>query len=174
MSLTVHGTEWGLGCNAIHMFDLCAFIRGQADFAVYGNLLDEEILQSKRSGYIEFTGTLYGHSIDGSTLFKLVSGRQQMPFSICLQYADKVYLINETLKQVTSINVSDQKTEIQSFEVPYQSQLTANVVKDIMNTGSCGLPMYDESAKLHMTLLRVFLDHLNKKTDIPVKQCPIT
>ncbi|MFZ5754910.1 MAG: Gfo/Idh/MocA family oxidoreductase, partial [Bacillota bacterium] len=57
---TVSGSNWGLGCNAIHFIDHLASITGSLNFTFNTNLLDREIKKSSRQGYIEFTGTLYG------------------------------------------------------------------------------------------------------------------
>jgi hypothetical protein len=62
-----------------------------------------------------------------------------------------------------------------SFPVPLQSQLTAGVVRDLLEEGSCGLAPYDESARLHQVLLGEFLHVYNEAKDRQGNDlCPIT
>ena len=62
-----------------------------------------------------------------------------------------------------------------SFSVPLQSQLTAGVVRDLLEEGSCGLAPYNESAHLHQVLLGEFLRAYNEgKGRQGNELCPIT
>ena len=56
----------------------------------------------------------------------------------------------------------------------YQSQVTQNLVKEIIETGECELPTYEISAKLHRPMLEGFLQHLNSFSKESVEECPIT
>ena len=57
-----------------------------------------------------------------------------------------------------------------------QSQLTDSLIKQLVDTGTCMLPSYEESAKLHVPLIKCFLEHLNNHNhnDEEVTICPIT
>ena len=66
--MTVSGTKWGLGCNSIHFLDIYAFMSNQNRFETDREYLDKNLIDSKRSGYIEFTGTLRIKSSKGVLL----------------------------------------------------------------------------------------------------------
>lgn len=66
--MTVFGANWGLGCNSIHFLDLYAFLSNQNQFETDIETLDDHWIDSKRSGYIEFTGSLRIKSLKGSLL----------------------------------------------------------------------------------------------------------
>ena len=154
-----------------HVWSLC-FYWGQADFAVYGNPSWWRNSSKQNAAAIS---NLQEHFMDTRLMEALCLGlfpadnKCHLASAFSMQI---VYLINETPKTSHEYKRKWSKTEL-VFEVPYQSQLTANVVKDITQE-AVGLPMYDESAKLHMTLLAVFSIILIRKQIYRLKQCPIT
>jgi hypothetical protein len=168
--LTVEGKNWGLGCNAIHFIDLLAFLSNGTELRLDLSQLDEEILPSKRAGFIEFTGTLSG-SLDESHTFRLTS---------------RVGTVTESLLQITSSNykitVAEGKgemlvkrrstgwqEEVFHISIPVQSRSTNKVVEEILLTGESSLSSYEESMRLHIPLIEGFLSKLNQgelKTDI--------
>lgn len=66
--MTVSGTNWGLACNSIHFLDIYAFLSNQDQFKFDIEYLDDNWINSKRSGYIEFTGSFRIKSNKGSLL----------------------------------------------------------------------------------------------------------
>ena len=58
VSLTISGSNWGLGCNSLHFIDLFSFLTGKSECKTDYALLDPEILQSKRPGFVEFSGRM--------------------------------------------------------------------------------------------------------------------
>jgi len=61
LNYTVSGSKIGIGCNAIHYLDMFAYLSKQNNLKLFSNQLDKNIITSKRKGFIEFTGTLYGN-----------------------------------------------------------------------------------------------------------------
>jgi len=64
----VSSSNLGIGCNSIHYLDLFVFLTGQLNFVLFSDQLNSNIIMSKRPGFIEFTGTLYGKSSGGSNI----------------------------------------------------------------------------------------------------------
>jgi len=64
----VSSSNLGIGCNSIHYLDLFTFLTGQTIFTLFSDQLDSKIIMSKRPGFLEFTGTLYGISSRGSNI----------------------------------------------------------------------------------------------------------
>jgi len=58
--------------------------------------------------------------------------------------------------------------------VPYQSEMTNGVATDIIKTGSCGLPTFKESYRLHIPFIRAVTTHIEKSTGRKLEKCPIT
>ena len=58
--------------------------------------------------------------------------------------------------------------------LPYQSEMTHIWANDILKKGSCDLPTYANSMKLHLELIRVFTCHIEKITGEKIDACPIT
>ena len=59
---------------------------------------------------------------------------------------------------------NDWKWEEIEFNIPYQSELTAILVEDILMNDSCSLPSYEESVKLHLPYLDSILELINSNT----------
>lgn len=56
----VEGTAWGLCCNLIHYLDEFCTLSGQKHLQLNSAGLEPVVVQSKRSGYVEFFGRISG------------------------------------------------------------------------------------------------------------------
>ena len=177
INMVVSGKQWGLGCNSIHLLDLLAYLSGTSnDIRIDTSQLDKKILASKRSGYVEFTGTLNGKL--GNNSFKFISTMDDSESQIRI-YNDVFNCIISENPPVghAEIKIKDKNNiynelNIQ-FNVPYQSRLTNHVVENILNTGTCSLTQYEESMRLHLPLITAFLDKI--RLDLgPTDVCNIT
>ena len=63
---------------------------------------------------------------------------------------------------------------VERFNVPYQSQLTNIVLDDVLENGSCLLPTYQESDKLHRPFIKGVIDFINNKLEGNTDICPLT
>jgi len=175
LDLSVTGTQWGLGSNAIHFLDLLSFLGGPTDFKLSGELLDPEILPSKRPGFVEFGGTLCGTSSHKGHVVMTVHPGEDL--SCLLQLAtDRVrFNINELEgKAWFSEAASGWAWRELPFPRTMQSRLTHEVAQALLDGGDCGLTSFEESARLHQTLLRVFLPHLARAGKARGDSCPLT
>lgn len=165
------GSNWGIGCNAIHYLDLFYFLTGAhvESFSLEG--LDAGFVPSKRANYREITGTLRGHSPKGSALF--TSWRTgQAPVTVQLQSESFQCLIREDLQKMWLADAaSGWQPREESFPMPYQSQLTGRVAEEILEKGTTILPDFAVAAKSHLAFLAAISQHLGLKGDDP---CPIT
>lgn len=165
INLSFTGTLWGIGCSSIHFIDLLAYLTGTAhNLIVSVQGLDNEIITSKRSGFVEFTGELTG-TINDINHFSLISNKFGMePLIITLNSNVTSCIINESeglavLKKVEN-NWEEEKIV---FKMPYQSQLTDKIISQIFETGGCDLTSYDESVKLHIPLIESLLNKINEQ-----------
>lgn len=174
ITLNVIGNSWGLASNGIHILDLFTFLNNSPSFLITDCLLEET--QSKRLGYIEFSGTIRGKGANNST-FELVSYTNGASPSVVSVYdSNNRYIIHEG-QPVSTVWYSgienEWKWENLTFDFPRQSQMTHLVVSDLMNKGECELTPYSESASMHLTFLENLIDFL-KVVDPQVKECQIT
>jgi predicted dehydrogenase len=168
--MDLHGGDWGLGCNAIHFLDLLALLGGPGELEVHGDELDPGVHQSKRKGFVEFSGTLRGKL--GKAAFGLTSIHgSSMKHLIALHGQSKSVIIDETAGVFWRLEGTSNSLE--SFSVPYQSQLTGPLAESILRNGSCPLTPYAESSAMHLRLLSTLARHAGL-TYFQQGCCPIT
>jgi hypothetical protein len=172
---SVTGGNWGLGCNGIHMIDMLAFLLEDTGFIFDTTYLDPGCINSKRHGYIEFTGTLTGRSSKCAFVSLFSDKNNNYPMVISIKNQNIHCIIEETLERAfISKKENDWAISPIGFSMLYQSQLTGLLVEEITSSGSCRLPSYEESACLHKPLLSAYLNHYNSFINNPSDVCPIT
>ncbi len=180
LSGTVHfmasGNAWGLSCNGIHLLDLFAFFTKSTNIVLSNDLIDKTIIESKREGYIEFTGTITGHTAKHS--FHITSfPDDSSPLHITISTPNARYCIQEGATAKVWISRLDNKWawEEQVFNIPFQSQMTNLVIDKLIENGSCDLPTYKESAALHLLFLNNLISFLRKvNNNNSIDECLIT
>jgi predicted dehydrogenase len=174
-NFSVSGGQWGLGCNAIHYLSLIAFLGGTSDdFFINGSRLDDGHIMSKREGFIEFNGILFGNTPKCNSFTISCSADWYSPGIVTIQNENISASILESGHIQISTREKNWEVEESKFRFPYQSELTGALFEELINTGNCGLPEYQESSKLHRKLLTVFLTHLNKFSSKETDVCMIT
>jgi predicted dehydrogenase len=161
------GKDWGLGCNAIHFLDLFVFLSGEKEFSLTMNL-DKEIHQSKRAGYVEFTGTITGTAPNGSTCTISSFKEYEHPACISIQGEQHDILIEEANNKMIINGVE------QTIHTPFQSQLTGKMAEQILLQGKSDLTPFFESAQIHQQFLAPLTVFYNSLTGKNSDYCPIT
>jgi hypothetical protein len=175
LDFAVTGSQWGLGCNGIHYLDLCAFLSGDDDFTLTSEMVDQTIIESKRSGFVEFTGTLAGRSAHGSRFAATSYTAGTAPVLITVTSSTVHCIVRETegmcwIAEADSNWVWREET----VNIPFQSQLTHLAVGNILDTGACDLVSYAESSGLHKSLLTALLTAQQQRGLLESKTCNIT
>lgn len=170
VNMTVSGGLWGMGCNSIHFLDVYSFLTGSTDYTLSVDGLDHDILDSKRAGYKEFTGTLTARFANGGTVV-LHSANNAISHLITLSSEDTFCCVSEVVKKCWIRSL--ERNEVVTFPVPYQSQLTSIVLDSILDNGTCELASYEESSRIHLPLIKGLIAFLNKN-GIDTDNCPIT
>lgn len=176
--MAVSGTDWGLACNSIHFLDIYSFLSNQGQFESDIEQLDDSWIDSKRKGYIEFTGSLRIKSLKGSLLltsYQSIGGGLR-PVIISLQSENFYCVVNESAKVAKLFHLKENTWQWENLtvDIKYQSQTTQDIIKQIIQTSECYLPNYSQSAKLHKILLEGFLRHCNIFRKESSEICPIT
>lgn len=162
MNIVISGGNWGLGCNAIHLIDLISFLCEKTEtILLYNEFLDDEIIASKREGFIEFIGTILGE-INNKIRFAITSNsKTSEPITMCIHTKNKVIHINENDGIVKIFD--NNSVEIFELKMLFQSSLTNILVDSLLEFGECELTDYETSKKLHVPLIEMFLKHLQKQ-----------
>jgi hypothetical protein len=174
MRISISGGEWGLACNSIHEIDLVEFLAGSDSTQVTSLELLPLIAESKRPGFKEIYGTVKG-----------CSGKCK-DFSInCMKDTDvqdiltintdigQFIVLESNRKLLSMTRDNDYELKVESFEIPYQSQMTQFVFEDILLKGSSRLADFDTSARLHLQFIEPLIKFFNDN-GWEEKSCPIT
>lgn len=171
----IRGGDWGLACNAVHMVDLFAYLSPVKfeNITCNGSLLENQIYDSKRNGYIEFYGKLTGKIGDKTTyLLECSHGKASILIEL---FTDKAYYcIDESNGLMTIQSLNGGKLTEKHFSASYVSQTTTQIVDTLLKTGTSELTGYAESVKFHKPILREFLHKKNEILGRDDKVCPIT
>ncbi|MNS71166.1 Oxidoreductase family, NAD-binding Rossmann fold [compost metagenome] len=173
---TISGTNWGLGCNTIHFLDLFVMLSRPGYLFHTFNGIDNKIVESKRDGYIEFTGEIQLRT-DKGDIFNAISYQNgDHPIILRIDSNDQSWVINESARNFKyTAKKNNWEEEYGDFEIPFQSSIGSVSIEKILLNGSCELTAYDESAALHKQLLEIYLKRYSEivkteNTDL----CPIT
>ena len=176
ITMNVVGNNWGLGCNGIHLVDLFSFLTGDSSLQLNTDLLNKKILEARRSGYIEFSGTLTGTSSKQNN-FSITSYESGISnLNIQISTPTKRISIEESGNLI--ITIAEEKnnwlpTE-KIFPFLFQSRLTGKLANEIFTTGNCGLTAYDESQIIHLSFISALLKFMEAFTGKKQTECPIT
>jgi len=171
----LQGGNWGIGCNSIHHFDLLAWLTEDNLVEVDTSGLELEILKSKRSGFHEFTGTLYGRYANGSEC--LLTANQTVDCSSVINIKSdsiKIEIRESKGEAIIARKETNWKRESHDFRIPFQSELTHQFAYQVLKTGQSVLADFNDSADLHRPFLNSLIQHLNKVTGKVYSRCPIT
>lgn len=175
INFEISGSSWGLGSNCIHYLDLIGYLTGNFKFKLNGDLLDSEIIASKREKFSEFHGSIQGKGSD-NVLFTISSlSNSDLPFEINIT-SDKLRcrIADDETNLIIASSNSNWEWEDRHYDVPYQSQLTDQVVNKLIEDKTCDLPTYSESTILHQPFIELLLNHYRENVDPEANICPIT
>lgn len=159
----VSGSQYGLITNAIHYIDHIAFLTDCSDFTVNTGSLDPTPVKTKRKGFLDLNGTLTANFKEGSLGIFSCFEKGNAPIVVEIT-TPKIRFIAKESERKVYISSSSKKWvwEEAQTNIPYQSQMTDKIVKDLLTKSTCHLVNYEESAKIHLTLLDPLLKFLNK------------
>ena len=163
-----NGKNWGLCCNSVHRIDIWMYLAGDCDFTVDLDQVEPQIIESKRSGYVELLGTERFVSCNGDKLelgsfvdYEGSTGRiiRNAGNEIVVEEENNLWYFNGERHEVTT---------------PFQSGLTGILADKILTTGDCRLSPYSVSVKYHKPYLKAVIDFVNRIQGTMNDSCPIT
>ena len=155
VEISVSGGNWGLACNSIHYIDLISWIFNNVPIIINSENLDSEWFSSKRDGFYEVNGSLtvlYPENVILSITCNSSSDDLIIVFksnSISYKYnlISGVFQSNGVIKS--------------NILIPYQSDITPNLVNEIIETKQSSLTPISESIEMHS----LFLTAMTKSWD---------
>lgn len=171
----VSGSQWGLACNAIHLVDHIAYLTNCYDFQVDTTKLTSILIESKRKGFSELTGTLSINFENGSfasfTCYPTSNTPQIMQI---LSENFRCLTLETENKSYISSHKSKWQWELKTTPMLYQSEMTNHLVSSLLKSGSCELTPYNLSSKLHLQLFEPLLKFVNQHSEKKYENYPFT
>ena len=171
IKMLVSGGDWSLGCNSIHYIDLFSFLNNSSIITCDLNL-DKEIINSKRNGFIEFTGKLKVTYKESSLLLNSVKDKSSDKV-IKIYSKENLFILNENSGNFEHY-IGDKKISNYKFNLPYQSEITKVFASDLLNTGKCQLPKYKESMEMHIVIINELINFVKSNVDSKLDYINIT
>ena len=154
-SLQVTGSQYGLITNGIHYLDYAAQLAGDTHFQLNTSGLKPELVESRRKGFFELEGSLQASFKNGSSAQISCYSEGDAPVVVEVTTATNRFWVKESEgKCLHSSKDMNWSWEELDTPIPFQSQLTTNMVNSIFSTGSCHLTKLEESVQIHLNLLR--------------------
>ena len=170
--MDVAGGNWGLGCNGIHFLDMMAFMAGEIPGRFNTSGLSPGTIPAKRPGFVEFSGTIAAMT-SGCTISLTAHGTSAARHLVTLRGENLSYVIDELAGRYWKLDGTGAWTA-GVFQIPLQSQMTGKVANQILATGECGLPEYEESSQVHQPFLQALINHLDPGRMHDAAACLIT
>lgn len=170
MQYYVTGSQYGLVTNAIHYLDHLVYLTGDTEFELDTRFLDKQLINSKRPGYFELTGTLLAHFKNGSLAILHCDKEGTAPTQIEFNSSDHRIISREWEQHAWQMGVqNDWQWQNNNAPIPFQSTMTAELVSSLLETNNCLLTDFETSAKIHLQLLeplKAYIQKLGVETDI--------
>jgi len=178
VSYNLSGGMWGIGCNSIHMIDHFEWLTNSKILSINIDNLDPSVYDSKRTGFIEFSGCLKArYSNQNKMSLQSDINSDNKSFTINIKADDFSITIEESLGKLNIVSSKkDNKNleEISNFNIPYQSELTHLVAHEVIFKNQSNLTPFVDSADQHKLLLSALKAHTERIFGKSLENCPIT
>lgn len=173
ISYRVAGAGWGLGCNVIHHLDEFAILAGQPIATIETTGLAPGWIAAKRSGYVEFLGTLTASTASGDRFEATCAPGTPGDRIVRLEGLDVTLLISQQHQTLTVCR--GEEISQQPYPMPLQSVSTAAHITAMASGVAPALPSWRESFHTHRLMIAAFLRHLRRTSEFAgTEECPIT
>lgn len=159
LELLVSGSRLGLVTSSIHYLDyLCFLCGGSTDFTLNLDGLDAKIIDSKRKGYHELTGSISALHVSGARALLTSFEQGDSPFLVQINTPTDRFVVreNENKSFVSRSPGWTWTTEASPFQ--FQSQLTTATVESYLDGEELLLTKWQESFAIHLRLLAPIRD----------------
>lgn len=171
----VAGERYGLMTNIVHYAHYAAYLAKSAPVSADASLITPKLIEGKRRGSYELFGTLTLRFKNDSALIAT---------ALPMEHPRRTFIASKRLRAsiddtTGTAQLSEQSGKWKWTERPApftrQSDMTGIVVDTLLKRGTCSLPTYAESAKLHLVILEPVRRLLQKtKTAKGLRDFPFT
>lgn len=156
------GERYGLMTTAIHDAHYASYLAGTVAFTTDTSLLVPRLIKAKRSGFNELEGSLLLRFADGSRSLSTTLPHQAHRQTTIIGKAARVII--EQPENAASIAEKKHGWKWKWAGAPFllQSEMTGPLVERILRTGTCDLPTFQESARIHLQILEPVQKFLRK------------
>jgi len=171
------GGLWALCSNALHYMDHMMQLQKEflPQIRIDTTHLNDTLLESKRANYLEVCGTLNGTI--GNCDFSLSCNDALVSAPIINILSDTVKMTVDEVSGWARFATKKNGWKWEEYTgkiVYYQSELTGDVVDEILETNKSMLPTYEEAMHLHQPFIKEILTKLNTISDGTLECCPIS
>ena len=172
IQMEVTGSGWGMCCNSIHFIDLFCFLTDVKEIDLSEADISE-VVPAKRERFKEMFGVIKGNNFRGDSILISCNNNDGKRYGIKIINGSAIHEIDNTDKVIYKF-LDGVKTSTELIEIPPQSLASHHLVHGIIDNKSCDLTPYNDSMKMHITLIRNFNHYFEKMTGKEVRRCPIT
>lgn len=173
LSVTITGSNWGLGCNAVHNVDIAEYLWGGA--GVTTARLDPYLRESKRANCHEFTGVIETLMPSGGRLIQMSYSDGEAPFMIAAQTPEFLWLWDVSNGKCRRADARSNWKFVESdLAAPFQSNLTTRLIDDILAGQETDLPDLPAASATHIATLSQILENCLANGHDFGRVCPVT
>lgn len=178
--ISAYGSNWGLGCNGLHVSDALCFVFDDKVTAYSDTILDPRVLESKRGGYKEFSGSLMGKTGKGHSFTicsKDLRDAGVSPLTIALNSPKiRIGLQEGNSPFISFTDLTQSESHRMEIQAPmlFQSDLSKVLVDQLFTGEEPKLPKYNEAMENHLLFIQSLNHHLENLTGEKQESCPIT
>ncbi|MFX1372314.1 MAG: Gfo/Idh/MocA family oxidoreductase [Promethearchaeota archaeon] len=172
---SLSGSNFDLITNIIHHIDYMAYILESTEFNVDTSYLNPALIPSKRANFLELEGILQIHFENGSHGIFSCNSSGDLPEILIIDSDTNRCVINQ--KNPFSFkwdNETETKWKSIDAKLHYTSELTTQIVENLLNNEQCNLTSYEESMEIHLNLLKPLLIFINKFSEKKFDYYPFT
>jgi hypothetical protein len=171
----VTGSNFNLISNLIHYLDHMAYLIGSTQFTLSSDYLDYPPIQSKRPEYLELTGIITSKFSNGSVGIFTSFSDGDLPVTIEIESENCRIISKESENKAYLSQKIDSWTWKESeIHIPFQSELTATMVNNLIEVGTCDLVQFNESMEIHLNMHKSLLAFLNQWSVSSIDEIPFT
>lgn len=159
VEMNFSGGLWNMASNSIHFISLLTFLTNDKIKNIDMSKVNDELIENKRAGYIEISGTIKITTENGSVL-TLTSSNEYKSSLLSIKTGNTKIAIEE---QNGFIEINGEQSH---FKVEHQSSLTNKVYEQLKNEGFCNLVNFNQSSEEHLCFLQGLNEFLGERKGV--------
>lgn len=169
--MRVIGNKWGICCNGCHYIDLMSWLSNEKIISINeANIIDKSSwYESKRPNFYDLVGIINIKFSSGSSLQLNSNLNESLTHNVKIETESNTIDIDELSGRV-KYNNSYKFTK----KILLQSEMSKDIVKNIIHNGICELTMLSEHIVNHNIFIDFLLKKYNESHNIKINSIPIT